>query len=239
MADAAWGPLQLEHIWGTSHCSSCLSFSHRWHFAVVLQRWLVQPNLLQLKHCSGLGTNRSTFTYRYPTLSSFGMSGQLKVRNRVLVGITFPSFFTVTWWTSTTLWLFSSSQISTSDKSDSSQHLITPREEFSLMHRDVHRTINKSRSQQILHLGSSGALYEEGSVSQPLGALQGSGYSLEALMHREGRQLAQGLFLARRRHNYESGPGITCYIRLTVRIWIQIIFSCSFDRLVKSQRCHI
>ena len=33
--------------------------------------------------------------------------------------------------------------------------------------------------------------FKEGSISQPLGALKGSGYCLEALLHREGRQLAQ------------------------------------------------
>ena len=133
LADAAWGPLQLQHIWGPSHCSSCLSFPHRWHFAVVLQRWLVWPNLLLLKHRSGFGTNRSTFIFRYPTLISFGMSGRFKVRNRMLVGITSPSFFTVTRWTSTIPCVLSSSLISTSDKSESSRHLITPREELKVL----------------------------------------------------------------------------------------------------------
>ena len=35
----------LEQIWGPSCCSSCSSFPHRWHFAVVLQRWLVWRNI--------------------------------------------------------------------------------------------------------------------------------------------------------------------------------------------------
>ena len=57
----------------------------------------------------------------------------------------------------------------------------------------MHRSINTSRrSQQILRLGSSGALYKEGSVSQPVGALQGSGYCLETLLHREGDSLLKG-----------------------------------------------
>ena len=51
-------------------------------------------------------------------------------RKRVLVGITFPSFFSVTWFTPTPPWSFSSSRISTSDMSARSWHLITPREEF-------------------------------------------------------------------------------------------------------------
>ena len=109
------------------------SFPHCWHFAGVLQSWLVWTNLLQLKHRSGFWTNRSTFTFKYPTLISFGMSYRLKVRNRVLVGLTFPSFFTVTRWSSTTPCVLSSSLISTSDKSESSRQLITPREEFKLL----------------------------------------------------------------------------------------------------------
>ena len=58
----------------------------------------------------------------------------------------------------------------------------------------MNRTVYKRyRFQKILSLGSSGALHEEGSISQPLGALEGSGYCLEALLHREGRKLAQSL----------------------------------------------
>ena len=57
----------------------------------------------------------------------------------------------------------------------------------------MHRSINKSRrSHQILRLGSSGALYKEGSVSQPLGALQGSGYCLETLCAAKGDSLLKG-----------------------------------------------
>ena len=58
--------------------------------------------------------------------------------------------------------------------------------------------------QQILCLSSSGTLHEEAPISQPLGAFKGSGYCLEALLHREGRQLAQRLFLVCRRQNNES-----------------------------------
>ena len=72
---------------------------------------------------------------------------------------------------------------------------------------DINRTVNKCDCfQLILCLGSSGALHEEGPISQPLGALEGSGYCLEALLHREGRQLAQWLFLTCRRQNNESRP---------------------------------
>ena len=64
---------------------------------------------------------------------SFGSSGELNVKKRVLVGITFPSFFSVTQFTPTTPWSFSSSQISTSVMSARSRHLITPQEEFRVL----------------------------------------------------------------------------------------------------------
>ena len=54
-------------------------------------------------------------------------------RKECLVGITFPSFFSVTWFTPTTPWSFSSSWISTSDMSVRSWHLITPWEEFRVL----------------------------------------------------------------------------------------------------------
>ena len=77
----------------------------------------------------------------------------------------------------------------------------------SLIQRDMHRAVNKIHySQQILHLGSSGAPHQEGPVSEPLGAPNGFGYSLEALLHSQGRQIAQRLFLACRCKNYQSGP---------------------------------
>ena len=73
----------------------------------------------------------------------------------------------------------------------------------------MNRIVNKRYCfQQILCLGSSGTLHEEGPISQPLGALKSFGYCLEAFLHREGRQLAQRLFLACRRQNNESGPTI-------------------------------
>ena len=64
---------------------------------------------------------------------SFGSSVEPNVKKRVLVGITFPSFFIVTRFTPTTPWSFSSSRISTSDMSERSRHLITPREEFRVL----------------------------------------------------------------------------------------------------------
>ena len=63
-ANEVWGPLQLEHSLGPSHRPSCLSFPHHWHFSATLQRLLVWPNLLQLKHRIGFGTNKATFTFR-------------------------------------------------------------------------------------------------------------------------------------------------------------------------------
>ena len=61
----------------------------------------------------------------------------------------------------------------------------------------MHWSVNKSLGlQKILSLGFPRVLHKEGSISQPLGALKGSGYCLEALLHHEGRQLAQQLFLA-------------------------------------------
>ena len=72
LADEAWGPLQSEHRLGPSHWPSCLSFLQPVHFAATLQRWLVCPNLLQLKQCTGLGTNKATFTFRQPTVINFG-----------------------------------------------------------------------------------------------------------------------------------------------------------------------
>ena len=61
------------------------------------------------------------------------------------------------------------------------------------LHTDMNRIVNKRYCfQQILCLGSSGTLHEEGPISQPLGALEGSVCCLEALLHREGRQLARG-----------------------------------------------
>ena len=63
-ADEAWEPLQLKHSLGPSHQPSCLSFLHHWHFAATLQHQLMWPNLLQLKKCTGFGTNKATFTFR-------------------------------------------------------------------------------------------------------------------------------------------------------------------------------
>ena len=120
LADEAWGPLQLEHSLGPSHWPSCLSFPQPIHFTATLQRWLVCPNLLQLKQCIGLGTNKATFTFRWLTVISFGSSGEPNVKKRVL----FPFFFSVTRFTPTTPWSFSSSRISTSDTSARSRGLV-------------------------------------------------------------------------------------------------------------------
>ncbi len=79
------------------------------------------------------------------------------------------------------------------------------------MHTDMNRTVDKGYCfQQILYLGSSGTLHEEGPISHPVVALKGSGYSMETLLHRERRQLAQRIFLVCRRQNNESGPTIIC-----------------------------
>ena len=68
------------------------------------------------------------------------------------------------------------------------------------MHTDMNRTVDKGYCfQQILYLGSSGTLHEEGPISHPVVALKGSGYSMETLLHRERRKLAQSLLLACRR----------------------------------------
>ena len=124
LADEAWGPLQLEHSLGPSHRPSCLSFPQPGHFAAILQLWLMWPKLL--------GTNKATFTFRQPTVISFGRSGEPNVKKRVLVEITSPSF-SVTQFTPTTPWSLSSSRIPTSDMSARSRHLITPREEFRVL----------------------------------------------------------------------------------------------------------
>ena len=59
--------------------------------------------MLQLKQRIGFGTNKATFTFRYLTvIISFGNSAEQNVRKRVLVWITFHSFFTVTQLTPTT-----------------------------------------------------------------------------------------------------------------------------------------
>ena len=80
------------------------------------------------------GTNKVTFTFRYPTVISFGSSGEPNVRKRVLVGITFPSFFSVTHSVNPNHTLiFQFILISTSDMSARSRHLITPREEFRVL----------------------------------------------------------------------------------------------------------
>ena len=85
----------------------------------------------------------------------------------------------------------------------------TSRRIQTLMHTDMNRTVSKCYCfQQILCLGFSGAPHEEGSISQPLGALKGSSCCLEALRHHEGRQLAQRLFLACIRQSNKSGPTI-------------------------------
>ena len=111
-ADEAWGPLQLEHSLGPSHWPSCPSFPQPVHLAATLQRWLACPNLLQLKQRIGLGTNKATFTFRQPTVISFGSSREPNVKKRVLVGITLPFLLSVTQFTPTTPWSFSSSRIS-------------------------------------------------------------------------------------------------------------------------------
>ena len=73
-----WGMgLQLEHSLGPSHRPSCLSFPHHWHFTATLQHWFVWPNLSQLKQRIMFGTNKATFTFRYPTVISLGISGVL------------------------------------------------------------------------------------------------------------------------------------------------------------------
>ena len=86
LADEAWGRMQIEQSLGPSHRPSCLSFPQPGHFSATLQRWLVWPNLLQLKQRIGFGTNKAAFTVRHPTVISFGISGVMKIRNKALVG---------------------------------------------------------------------------------------------------------------------------------------------------------
>ena len=133
LAEEAWEPLQFEQILGPSQPLSCLSFPHWVHFAVDLERWVVWPNPLQLKHLSGFGMKSSTLTFKYPTLISFGRHGWLKVKKKVLVGTICPPFFSVTRRISMTPWSLSSFLISSSDIPDKSLHQITPLDEFSAL----------------------------------------------------------------------------------------------------------
>ena len=64
---------------------------------------------------------------------SFGRSGVLKVRNRVLVGTFSVSFFTVTLWTSTTPYSCSSILISISIMLDSSRQRMMPHDKFNAL----------------------------------------------------------------------------------------------------------
>ena len=112
------------------------------------------------------------------------------------------------------------------------------------MYKNVHWSVKKGLClQKIISLGFPRALYKEGSVSQPLGALKGSGYCLEALLHLEGRQLAQRLFFARRRQNYIPGPVIIGRKQIRVRIRIIIVWSCALYTLMQcgrsNRRSHI
>ena len=178
---------------GPSHRLSCLSFPQPAQFSATLQHWLVWPNLLQSKQRIELGTNKATFTFRQPTVISFGRSGVLKVRNRVLVGTFSVSFFTVTLWTSTTPCSCSSVLISISVMPDSSRQRMTPRDEFSALWMETRTGLSTNRVvlRRPHHLRFPSALHLQRSNPQPFNAFEGSGHRLETLLDSKGRQFTQ------------------------------------------------
>ena len=148
-----------------------------------------------------LGTNKATFTFRQPTVISFGRSGVLKVRNRVLVGTFSVSFFTVTLWTSTTPCSCSSVLIFISIMPDSSRQRMTPHDEFNTLWMEsrtvdgvtwMESTINKSSGlEKTYRLQFPSALHQERSIPQPLNAFEGSSHHLETLLDSKGQQFTQ------------------------------------------------
>ena len=124
---------------------------------------------------------------------SFRSSREPNVKKRVLVGITFPSFFSVTRFTPATPWSFSSSWISASDMSARSRNLIAPWEEFRVLWIETLTGLSinlfgvgfgpgpfcHTPPGMLLMVLATATLHQERSIPQPFNAFEGSSHCLQ------------------------------------------------------------
>ena len=111
--------------------------------------------------------------------------------------------------------------------SDSCRHLITPRDEFSVLCTDT--CTSRSTKLTVFSRFSAWVFLEHSTKKDPsLGALEGSGYCLETLLHREGRQLAQRPLFTRRLNHDKPRSVILCEKKLIVRVQVRVIISSCF-----------